>query len=82
MGTDRIIDLVVAEYRLPEYQVTLSTDEPEILQGDKATFELEGRYFFGGPVSDAAAEYSAYPAPYHFDYAGDGRYRFTEGRAY
>ncbi|MCY3916297.1 MAG: MG2 domain-containing protein [Chloroflexi bacterium] len=79
--TDRLM-FMVAEYRLPEYQVTLSTDEPEILQGDKATFELEGRYFFGGPVSAAAAEYSAYPAPYQFNYEGDGRYRFTNGRPY
>lgn len=79
---DDLVMFLVAEYRLPEYQVTLSTDEPEILQGDEATFELEGRYFFGGPVSDAAAEYSAYPAPYHFNYAGDGRYRFTDGRPY
>ena len=79
---DDYVRFLVAEYRLPEYQVTLSTDEPEILHGDKATFRLEGQYYFGGPVSAAAAEYTAYPAPYEFDYAGDGRYRFTEGRAY
>ena len=71
---------LVAEYRLPEYQVTLSTDEPEILQGDTASFELEGRYYFGGPVSAAAAEYSAYSASYRFNYGAGGRYSFSEGR--
>ena len=71
----------VAEYRLPEYQVTLSADEPEILQGDSARFELKGRYYFGGPVSHAAAEYAAYPVPYRFDYAGGGYYRFSQGPA-
>jgi len=81
-NSDRRRDFLVAEYRLPEYQVTLSTEESDILQGDKATFELEGRYFFGGPVSDAAVEYSAYPASYRFDYSDDGNYSFSEGRPY
>ena len=62
--------------------MTLSTDEPEILQGDKATFELEGKYFFGGPVSDAAAEYSAYPAPYRFQLRRRRAIPLQRGRPY
>ena len=45
-------DFLVAEYRLPEYQVSLNAHKPEIFMGETATFELEGKYFFGGPVSE------------------------------
>lgn len=76
------ITFLVAEYRPPEYQVTLATDSPEILQGASATFDLEGQYFFGGPVSDAAAEYVVYARPYEFNYTGDGRYDFVDRDIY
>ncbi len=76
------ITFLVAEYRLPEYQVSLSTEQPEIAQGAAAAFELEGRYFFGGPVSNAAAEYVVYSTPYAFDYIGEGRYDFVDFSIY
>ena len=73
---------LVAEYRLPEYQVTLSSERPEILRGETASFELAGRYFFGGPVANAAADFTVYSLPYSFNYAGDGYYDFSDGRDY
>ena len=76
------ITFLVAEYRLPEYQVTLSTEQPEIVTGDSASFNLEGRYFFGGPVSNAAAIYAVYSAPYDFNYTGEGRYDFADHDVY
>ena len=76
------ITFLVAEYRLPEYQVSLSTGQPEIVQGAAAALELEGRYFFGGPVSNAAAEYVVYSAPYEFNYTGEGRYDFVDYSIY
>ncbi len=76
------ITFLVAEYRLPEYQVTLSAAEPEIVQGASATFALEGKYFFGGPVSDAMADYALYSRPYEFTYTGDGRYDFVDHKVY
>ncbi len=76
------ITFLVAEYRLPEYQVTLATDSPEIVGGASASFDLEGQYFFGGPVTDAEAEYAVYAAPYEFNYTGDGRYDFSDRDIY
>ena len=72
------VGFLVAEYRLPEYQVTVSSEEPDIVQGDVATFSLEGRYFFGGAVSDAAAEYSVFSEPFAFEFKGNGNYDFGD----
>lgn len=76
------IDFLVAEYRLPEYQVTLSTETPEIAQDAAAAVALEGKYFFGGPVSDALAEYSVLSTPFEFDYTGGGSYDFGDRELY
>ena len=69
---------LVAEYRLPEYQVEIQPTAPQIVQGSTAAFELEGRYFFGGQVADAAVEYTVVAQPYIFDYQGEGSYDFAD----
>ncbi len=76
------IRFLVAEYRLPEYQVSLETERPDIVQGETATFELSGKYFFGGPVSQAEAEYTVQAAPFRFNYTGDGYYDFSGRGSY
>lgn len=76
------VSFLVAEYRLPEYQVTLSTDQPQIVQGSTATFELEGKYFLGGPVSGAEGEFAVVAAPFIFEYRGEGRYDFADQDIY
>ena len=76
------VRILVAEYRLPEYQVSLNAQTPEIVSGETATFELEGKYFFGGPVSNADGEYTVYAIPFHFDYKGDGYYNFADRDTY
>ena len=75
---DGYIDFQVAEYRLPEFQVSLTTETPQIVQGDTADFAIEGKYFFGGAVSDSPASYSVVSRGYDFDYSGDGDYDFGE----
>ena len=72
------ISFLVAEYRTPEYQVTLSTEQPEIVQGDSVAIEVEGKYFFGGPVSAAAGDYAVYSTAYAFEYQGPGHYDFAD----
>lgn len=76
------VRILVAEYRLPEYQVSLNAQTPEIVRGETATFELEGKYFFGGPVSNADGEYTVFAIPFRFDYKGDGYYDFTNRDPY
>ncbi|MCY4465678.1 MAG: Ig-like domain-containing protein [Chloroflexi bacterium] len=68
----------VAEYRLPEYAVSLNAQPAQIVQGDTAEIELRGKYYFGGAVSFADAEYAVVSAPYAFQYSGDGDYDFGE----
>ncbi|MDE2637827.1 MAG: hypothetical protein OXI30_15800, partial [Chloroflexota bacterium] len=65
-----------------EYQASLNAHKPEIAKGESATFELEGKYFFGGPVSNADGEYTVYSIPFRFDYTGDGYYDFTDRDPY
>lgn len=72
------ISFLVAEYRRPEYQVTVSSEEPEIVQGGSAAVDVAGVYFFGGPVSAAPGEFAVYASPYAFDYQGEGRYDFAD----
>ena len=76
------ISFLVAEYRLPEYQVTLSAAQSEIVQGGSLALDVEGKYFFGGPVSNAAGDYALYSRPYTFDYRGDGQYDFADNDIY
>ena len=68
----------MAEYRLPEFQVSLSADPDQIAPGDTSEIVLEGQYFFGGAVSRANADYSVLAAPYAFQYTGEGDYDFGE----
>jgi uncharacterized protein YfaS (alpha-2-macroglobulin family) len=68
----------VAEYRLPEYQVTLASTEPAYADGDTMTFTVDTRYFFGGPVPDATVRYTVYTSDYFFTYEGQMRYDFAD----
>jgi uncharacterized protein YfaS (alpha-2-macroglobulin family) len=68
----------VAEYRKPEFQVTLTPAEPEVAQGDTIRVEGQATFFFGGPVSDADVEWTAVRGSYFFDYSGPGRWRFSD----
>ncbi|MBL8148030.1 MAG: Ig-like domain-containing protein, partial [Anaerolineae bacterium] len=45
------ISFGVAEYRAPEFQVTVTPNAAEVAQGDTITALVEARYFFGGAVS-------------------------------
>lgn len=69
----------VAEYRAPEYQVTLTPLELEVVQGDTLQVEVEGRYFFGSPVSNANVDWSVISDNFFFNrYAGPGYYSFVD----
>lgn len=71
------ISFDVAEYRLPEFEVTVTADSPEVLQGDTIAAVVDTRYFFGGPVANAAIEYYISVSGYWFEYSGAGNYSFN-----
>ena len=72
------VGFLVAEYRLPEFQVEMTTTTPEISQGDTGQVQLEGSYFFGGKVSNAEVDYTVVAQPYFFRYEGEGYYDFYD----
>ncbi len=69
----------VAQYRLPEFQIELEPEATEVVQDETIRVDLEARYFFGGPVSEANVEYNVIANPHFFNYTGsDGYYDFAD----
>jgi uncharacterized protein YfaS (alpha-2-macroglobulin family) len=68
----------VAEYRKPEFQVTVETDKLEYVQGDEINVTAQATYYFGGPVAGAEVRYSVLSADHFFNYQGPGWWDFTD----
>jgi uncharacterized protein YfaS (alpha-2-macroglobulin family) len=56
----------VAEYRKPEFVVTVSMDREEYVQGDEITAQVAASYYFGGPVADAAVTWRLMSQDHYF----------------
>ncbi|MEO1441948.1 MAG: MG2 domain-containing protein, partial [Chloroflexota bacterium] len=72
----------VAEFRTPEFQVSVTPDVEDTVQGEPLNALVEGRYFFGGGVSDANVTYAVQAQPYFFNFTGEGRYSFRSFEPY
>lgn len=72
------VDFLVAEYRKPEFEVTIETDEPEYGQGETIKVTAQATYFFGGAAADAEVHWSLLTQDYAFNYTGQGWYDFTD----
>ncbi len=68
----------VAEYRVPEFEVNVTSDRAEVVNGDTITYEIDTRYFFGSALADANVSYSVMTNSALFDYQGDGYYQFFD----
>ena len=55
----------VAEYKKPEYKVTVSAPGKFVQTGQKANFSIDARYFFGAPVTNAEVKYYIYRSRYY-----------------
>jgi uncharacterized protein YfaS (alpha-2-macroglobulin family) len=60
----------VAEYKKPEYKVSVATPQKFVPTGSKAKFEVSARYFFGAPVSNAEVKYYIYRSHYYPSFFG------------
>ncbi len=58
----------VAEYRAPEYQVSVTTDRDAYLGGETINVRAEATYYFGGPVANADVHWSVLSSDYFFNY--------------
>jgi len=59
---------LVAEYKAPEFQVSVVSDRDACLSGDALNVAAEATYYFGGPVADAAVHWSVLSNDYWFSY--------------
>lgn len=55
----------VAEYKKPEYKVSVSTPKTFVSVGEKTKFTVEAKYYFGSPVKNADVKYYIYRSPYY-----------------
>jgi uncharacterized protein YfaS (alpha-2-macroglobulin family) len=67
----------VAEYRKPEFTIDFTAEPAEVLDGDTITATVSGEFFFGGPVSNAQVQWTAFSEDAYFSFTGD-----TPGRWY
>src|SRR5262249_2238967 len=51
-------DFEVAEYRPAEFKVSVQSDKPAYIRGDKASYTARGDYLFGAPMSNVDARIS------------------------
>jgi uncharacterized protein YfaS (alpha-2-macroglobulin family) len=58
----------VAEYKKPEFQVSVTTDREAYLGGDTVRVTSGGTYYFGGPVANADLHWSVLSSNYSFRY--------------
>jgi uncharacterized protein YfaS (alpha-2-macroglobulin family) len=55
----------VAEYKKPEYKVSVTTPRRFASAGTKSKFDIDARYFFGAPVAGAEVNYYVYRSHYY-----------------
>lgn len=68
----------VAEFRVPEFSVTVTPEQDEIIGGDPLRAVINSTYFSGGAVSNAPVTWTAMAVQATFPYRGPGRYSFSD----
>ena len=58
----------VAEYKKPEFQVSVAIDQDAYLNGDTINVTAEATYYFGGAVANADVHWSLLSSGYSFRY--------------
>lgn len=84
--TDRTIyggvGFQVASYRRPEFQIELTSDQPEYVQGDTVSLTLNASYFSGGALANAPVTWRLIAEPYTFFWADAPEDRFFSFNPY
>ena len=68
----------VAEYRKPEYLVTLTPVRPEARRGEAVDVVLEASYFFGGSATGLTVDWSLYVDSFYPAVDAGARYAFDD----
>lgn len=68
----------VAEYRKPEFEVSVKSAKPHSLRGEPISFTVTARYYWGEPVRDAPVHYTLRHSPEWY-YPNDEDSEFLSG---
>ncbi len=68
----------MAEYRKPEYEISVQTARPEYVQGEQIQVTAQASYFFGGPVKNGKVNWVLLSNDYSFAYKGKNGYSFGD----
>ena len=72
----------VAEYRKPEFQVSVNAEPADLLNGDTYTVQINASYYSGGNVKDALVDWTLTSAPFNFqppdEFGGYSFYDYEE----
>ncbi|HEY6957448.1 MAG TPA: Ig-like domain-containing protein [Candidatus Limnocylindria bacterium] len=69
---------LVAEFRKPEFQVSLGTDRTSYTNGDTIAVSANASFFFGGALQGASVQWSAIASPYVMRVKGFESYSFSD----
>lgn len=73
------VDFNVAEYRKPEFQVTISTEKPAVLASETFSVTVNAEYYSGGGVKGAEVDWALSSTTYTFSPTGElGNYNFSD----
>ena len=66
----------VGAYRKPEFEIAVSANQAEYVQGDAISVTVQADYFSGGPLANAPVTWRILAEPYYFNWtqAPAGRY--------
>lgn len=64
------VNFTVAEYRRPEFLVTLTPATTDALRGEPVEVTLQAEYFFGGTAADLPVTWSIYDNTFYPDFPG------------
>ncbi|GAB4205545.1 MAG: hypothetical protein OHK0022_31720 [Roseiflexaceae bacterium] len=68
----------VAEYRKPTFEINVSPSAPDLVQGDKLSFEVNARYFSGGALANAPVRWRLLASPLYFSPESASTFRFED----
>ena len=69
---------LVAEFRVPEFEVTASTAAQDYVNGDAIAARVAATFFFGGAVAGTPVEWSVLASPFAPRFEGFERYSFVD----
>jgi alpha-2-macroglobulin len=81
-GQEQESGFKVAEYRKPEYNVTVTPEKKRYVTGETLKAQVTAEYYFGAPVAGGEVSYTIYRSPYWYypeDEGYDAEYQGDSG---